>query len=186
MSDKLHRIGWLFLVILFTVTGLGVGLVGFWQYTHQPASDSQSNTSQAMKCSVDANIPETKALDGSKLKGTKLAGFTPASNVDLLKCIDVKVGTGAAVQSSSNLTANYTGAVAATGVIFESSLDTGQPFSMPLNKLIPGWQTGLLGMKAGGIRRLLIPSASAYGSQEAPGIPANSDLVFDISLISTQ
>ncbi len=186
MSDKLHRLGWLFLVVLFTVTGLGVGVVGFWQYTHQPSSNSKSDTSQAMKCSVDPNIPETKALDGSKLKGTKLAGFTPTSKVDLLKCIDVKVGTGAAVQSSSTLTANYTGAVAATGVIFESSLDSGQPFSTSLNQLIPGWQTGLLGMKAGGTRRLLIPSVSAYGAQPPPGIPANADLVFDISLISAQ
>jgi len=174
------------LVILFTVTGLGVGVIGFWQYTHQPDSNSQTGTSRAIKCSSDPNIPEIKPSDSSKLKGTKLSNFRPTSKVDLLKCIDIKVGTGAIVQSNSTLTANYTGAIAATGVIFESSLDSGQPFSIPLTKLIPGWQTGLLGMKVGGTRRLLIPSAAAYGSQAAPGIPANSNLVFDISLINVQ
>lgn len=185
MSSKLRRVGWVFLVVLFTVTGLGVGVIGFWQYTHQPAGDSKSATSQSIKCAQDSKIQEVSVKDG-KLKGTKLTGFTPTNKIDLLKCIDIKVGTGTAIQASSTLTANYTGAVAATGVIFESSLDSGQPFTTTLNQLIPGWQTGLLGMKAGGTRRLLIPSAAAYGAQPPPGIPVNADLVFDISLINVQ
>jgi FKBP-type peptidyl-prolyl cis-trans isomerase len=188
MRDKIRRIGWISLVILFVVTGLGVGVVGFWQYTHQPAQTGDNaqaaDTVQAMKCSQDPNIPEVSATSG-KLKGTKLPGFTP-TKTDLLKCIDVKVGSGASVGSRSTLTANYTGALAADGVIFESSLDSGQPFTSPLSQLIPGWQKGLLGMKTGGVRRLVIPAASAYGSTPPPGIPANADLVFDISLINTQ
>lgn len=189
MRDKIRRIGWISLVVLFVVTGLGVGVVGFWQYTHQPAQTDDSSqgadTAQAMKCSQDSSIPEVSAT-GGKLKDTKLPGFTAVSRLDLLKCVDIKVGSGAAVGSRSTLTANYTGALAASGVIFESSLDSGQPFTSPLSQLIPGWQKGLLGMKAGGVRRLLIPAASAYGSTPPPGLPANADLVFDISLINTQ
>ena len=182
MKDKLRRAGWLILVLLFAGTGLGIGLVGFWQYTHQ---ENQTNTSKSMQCSLDQSIPELTAAGGT-LKGTKLPHFTPTAKVDILKCIDIKVGSGNPVTATSTLTANYTGALESTGVIFESSLDSGQPFSIPLSQLIPGWQEGLLGMKPGGSRRLLIPSAAAYGPQAQPGIPANSNLVFNISLIAVQ
>jgi peptidylprolyl isomerase len=186
MKDKFRRIGWILLVVLFVVTGLGVGVVGFWQYTHQKDDSPQSQA--AMKCTTNTSIKEVQAVEGQKLEGTKMAGFTPVSKVDTLKCTDIKVGTGTAVQSTSTLVANYTGAVAATGTIFQSSLDSGQPFTSPLSNLIPGWQTGLLGMKAGGVRQLLIPAANAYGATppQGSGIPANADLVFEISLISVQ
>jgi FKBP-type peptidyl-prolyl cis-trans isomerase len=74
----------------------------------------------------------------------------------------------------------------ATGVIFQSSKDTGQTFTAPLSNLIKGWQEGIPGMKPGGTRRLIIPAAQAYGSQAQSGIPADSDLVFDIELVSAQ
>ena len=122
-----------------------------------------------------------------KLEGTKLAGFTPVKKTDLLQCTDLKVGTGALATATSKITANYTGAVASTGVIFQSSLDNaGQPFTTTLDKVIPGWADGIPGMKVGGERRLLIPSAYAYGPSAQPGIPANSDLVFDITLLAVQ
>ncbi|HSX32179.1 MAG TPA: FKBP-type peptidyl-prolyl cis-trans isomerase, partial [Candidatus Saccharimonadales bacterium] len=79
---------------------------------------------------------------------------------------------------------DYTGAVAATGVIFQSSLDSGQPVSFPLGNVIQGWQEGIPGMKVGGTRRLIIPAAKAYGASPPQGsnIPANADLVFDVTL----
>jgi FKBP-type peptidyl-prolyl cis-trans isomerase len=53
-----------------------------------------------------------------------------------------------------------------------------------LNQVIPGWTEGIPGMKVGGKRRLLIPAAQAYGANPPSGsnIPANADLVFDITL----
>lgn len=168
-KDVLRRAMWGFMALLFVITGVGVGIYYFWQATHQPKQD----TSEVQ--------PQT-----NQLKGTKLAGFTPVATVDTLQKTDQKVGTGAEVTASSNVTVNYTGALAATGIIFESSLDSGQPASFPLNGVIKGWQEGMLGMKAGGERRLLIPAAEAYGASGNGTIPPNSDLVFDIQLLAVK
>jgi FKBP-type peptidyl-prolyl cis-trans isomerase len=75
--------------------------------------------------------------------------------------------------------------VAATGIVFQSSLDGGQPIPFGLDQVIAGWTQGVPGMKVGGKRRLLIPAALAYGANppQGSGIPANADLVFDIELV---
>ena len=83
------------------------------------------------------------------------------------------------------VTAHYTGAVAATGIIFQSSLDSGQPIPFALDQVIKGWTDGVPGMKEGGKRRLIIPADQAYGATPPQGsnIPANAPLVFDIELV---
>jgi FKBP-type peptidyl-prolyl cis-trans isomerase len=157
--------------LLILVTAVASGILVIWQI-------NQDN--QAAKV-VEEMSQQSKE---GKLEGTKLADFTPVAKVDKLEIIDIKEGSGEPVKADSTVTAHYTGALASTGVIFQSSKDTGQPFSSPLSGLIQGWQEGIPGMKPGGVRRLMIPAAQAYGSQEKPGIPANSDLVFDIELVS--
>lgn len=119
-----------------------------------------------------------------KLEGTKLAGFDPIAKVDKLQKIDLTVGSGKEVKPGDTVKVNYTGALAADGTIFQSSLDSGQPISFSLSQVIKGWTDGIPGMKEGGKRRLVIPADQAYGPQERPGIPANSALVFDVELIS--
>lgn len=117
----------------------------------------------------------------------QLDNFTPVQNVDQLVIEDVKEGTGdAVVQPGATITAHYTGALAATGVVFQSSKDFGHPIQFGLNQVIKGWTDGVPGMKVGGIRRLLIPAEQAYGSRPpyGSGIPANAPLVFDIELVS--
>lgn len=119
------------------------------------------------------------------LEGTKLADFTPLAKVDSLQIIDLVAGPGEAVTPGATITAHYTGALCADGTIFQSSHDFGKPATFGLNQVIAGWTEGVPGMKVGGIRRLIIPSALAYGSaRAAANIPPNSDLVFDIELIS--
>lgn len=119
------------------------------------------------------------------LEGTKLAGFEPVANVPELVITDVVEGDGDEVQAGATVTAHYTGALCADGTIFQSSHDMGQPATFPLGHVIDGWQKGVPGMKVGGTRRLTIPAAQAYGSgSPSPSIPANSDLVFDIELVS--
>ena len=115
-----------------------------------------------------------------------------------LQYIDIKVGCGNAVKAGDNVTVNYSGWVAATGKLFDSSLQAGRtPFQVQAvgqpdvqaqqgGGVISGWNIGLQGMKPGGTRRLIIPSALAYGSTGAPqgGIPPNATLIFDVTLIS--
>lgn len=123
--------------------------------------------------------------DTTPLEGTKLANFEPRKNVEQLEIIDTIIGTGDEVQPSQTITAHYTGALVKDGTIFQSSKDFGQPATFGLEQVIEGWTKGVPGMKVGGVRRLIIPSAQAYGSvRAAANIPPNSDLVFDIELVS--
>ncbi|MBL8159746.1 FKBP-type peptidyl-prolyl cis-trans isomerase [Candidatus Saccharibacteria bacterium] len=124
-------------------------------------------------------------MNQDRLEGTKMAGFDPVETVTELHIIDVAEGNGQVVPSGAVITAHYTGALAKDGTIFQSSHDMGRPITFPLSGVIGGWQQGVPGMKVGGTRRLVIPAPLAYGSQSpAPNIPANSDLVFDIELVS--
>lgn len=123
--------------------------------------------------------------DSQKLEGTKLLNFIPIDSVNELQIIDTAVGTGDEVQPGATITAHYTGALCKDGTIFQSSHDFGDPVTFPLDRVIAGWTAGVPGMKVGGTRRLVIPSAKAYGSvRAAANIPPNSDLVFDIELIA--
>lgn len=126
----------------------------------------------------------------NKLKGTPLENFTPLgkkNKVETLEIIDLIDGDGAVVPEDATITAHYTGALCADGTIFESSLDSGNPATFGLWQVIEGWTKGVPGMKVGGTRRLIIPAAMAYGQRRASAqIGPNSDLVFDIELISVQ
>ena len=123
--------------------------------------------------------------NSTPLEGTKLANFVPIATVPELQIIDVMEGTGDTVPENATITAHYTGALCKDGTIFQSSHDFGKPVTFGLNQVIAGWTKGVPGMKVGGVRRLIIPSAMAYGSvRAAANIPPNSDLVFDIELVS--
>lgn len=139
---------------------------------------------QVVTTKHDQNSSQTSTTSKT-LAGTQLAGFTPVSSVDKLQITDTKVGTGAAAKAGDTVTVNYTGAVASTGIIFQSTQDTGQPVPLSLSNVIKGWQDGIPGMKVGGTRRLLIPADQAYGANppQGSGIPANAPLVFDIELV---
>lgn len=119
-------------------------------------------------------------------EGTKLHDFEPRSDaVKELEIIDIELGTGEEVRPGATITAHYTGALVKNGIIFQSSFDTGNAITFGLNQVIAGWTEGVLGMKVGGTRRLVIPAEMAYGSHSpAKNIPAHSDLVFDIDLVA--
>ena len=120
----------------------------------------------------------------TKYEGTKLTNFEPIDTVDELLVEDIEMGTGTEVQPGDTITAHYTGALCKNGIIFQSSHDFGNAATFGLDQVISGWTKGVPGMKVGGMRRLTIPSAMAYGSaRAASNIPPNSDLVFDIELV---
>ena len=171
-----HRVTAIVGALLFLVTSVGFSIMVIWQMhkDSQTGKVAEANTSKS----------STNNKEG-KLEGTKLSGFTPVAKIEGLQKIDQKEGNGTEVKTGDTVTAHYTGAVAATGVIFQSSHDTGQPATFPLGQVIPGWQEGVPGMKVGGTRRLLIPADKAYGATPPQGsnIPANADLVFDIELV---
>lgn len=180
MKEFLRRGGWVFLALLFVVTALGVGVYAFVSGTHPAGSNDY------ISCGKQSVGKQKPGKDG-KYAGATLVDFTPVNHVSYVKCEDLKVGTGAVATPSSTVTATYTGALADSGLIFQSSLDTGQPFTAQLNGgVIPGWQAAIPGMKVGGTRRILIPAQYAYGAQSVGGIPPNSDLVFDVTLLGVK
>jgi peptidylprolyl isomerase len=107
--------------------------------------------------------------------------------------IDVAAGTGTLVAATGNtLTVHYSGylyddsVTDKRGLRFDTSRTTGVPLSVKLgtNAVIQGWEQGLLGMKVGGKRTLIIPADLAYGSTAKTNIPANSPLIFDVEVTS--
>lgn len=160
---------------LFIISAIAFpAAVIFAMVQENKANDTSTSTNQ-----------EAKQVDPKdQLQGKPLAGFTPVASITELQKEDTKAGTGTEVKAGDTVTADYTGAVAATGIVFQSSKDSGQPVSFPLNQVIAGWSQGVPGMKEGGTRRLLIPAALAYGANppSGSGIPANADLVFDVTV----
>jgi FKBP-type peptidyl-prolyl cis-trans isomerase len=122
--------------------------------------------------------PNPKAIpvpDGPVLKRQELEGG--------LIVEDLKIGDGYEVKPGGAVVAFYHGTLKADGKEFDSAFSRGEPVAFPLSGVIPGWQKGVPGMKVGGVRRLTIPAAMAYGASARPNIPANSDLVFVIQLV---
>jgi FKBP-type peptidyl-prolyl cis-trans isomerase FkpA len=95
---------------------------------------------------------------------------------------DLLVGDGEEAEATDEVTVHYTGWLD-TGQVFDSSVD-GDPISLPLSGVIPGWREGVTGMKVGGKRKLVIPPDLAYGQKGVPGvIPQYATLIFDVELL---
>ncbi len=111
--------------------------------------------------------------------------------VDTLIIDDLTVGEGDAIVEAQTAVVHYEGwlydedAADHKGAKFDSSRDRNEPFSFLLGagQVIRGWDEGIEGMKAGGLRRLTIPPDMAYGSQGRGQIPGDATLVFDVELL---
>lgn len=114
------------------------------------------------------------------------------NEVSDLKSNDIVIGTGAQAVIGSTVTVHYTGWLYKDnrrGTKFDSSLDSGQPFTFQLGAgtVIEGWDKGVEGMRVGGKRELLIPPHLGYGDAGAPPvIPPNAVLNFEIQLLDVR
>ena len=105
-----------------------------------------------------------------------------------LESTDELVGTGAEAKPGSSVKVHYAGTLM-SGKKFDSSRDRGDPFEFTIGtgSVIKGWDQGVVGMKVGGKRKLVIPYDLAYGEDgKPPTIPAKAALKFDIELISVK
>lgn len=100
---------------------------------------------------------------------------------------DLTVGTGTQAQIGNTVSVHYKGTLL-NGTMFDSSYGRGAPFSFTLgqNTVIQGWEQGVLGMKVGGKRKLVIPPDLAYGPRAIGLIPVNSTLVFEVELLDVK
>ena len=100
-----------------------------------------------------------------------------------VRVVDLELGRGPTVQPRAPVRVRYVGKLASTGAVFDRT--KGKPFSFRLGRgeVIKGWDLGVLGMRSGGTRRITCPPAAGYGSQGTPGIPPNSTLVFEVTVV---
>jgi FKBP-type peptidyl-prolyl cis-trans isomerase len=116
--------------------------------------------------------------------GVNLAASTKTASGMYIR--DVTVGTGETFVVGDSATVNYEGAFA-NGVVFDSSLiPSRSPFTFKLGAgaVIPGWDEGVVGMKIGGVRQLVIPPSLGYGPNDFGPIPGNSVLVFTVQAVA--
>lgn len=104
-----------------------------------------------------------------------------------VKTVDVIQGQGAIAAVGDTVTVNYVGTLV-SGKVFDSSIDRKQPYTFPLGvgQVIRGWDEGVVGMRVGGKRTLIIAPDFGYGGQAVGPIPANSTLIFEVELLDVK
>jgi peptidylprolyl isomerase len=145
-------------------------------------------------CSQGDSSTPTASSTGTTASGTTASGTSspttgPSANsrttASGLIITDLKEGSGTAAVTGDTVEVNYTGTFK-DGKKFDSSYDHNQTFSFGLGQrqVIAGWDEGVVGMKPGGKRQLIIPPSLGYGANDNGPIPGNSTLYFDIELVS--
>jgi FKBP-type peptidyl-prolyl cis-trans isomerase FkpA len=149
----------------------------------------------ALLASMVAGAPAAGAQGSAPSPTSSPLSSKLSATVTELQKIDVKQGTGAEAQTGKPVLVHYTGwlydpsAPQGKGKKFDSSRDRGVPFGFFLGagKVIQGWDQGVVGMKVGGQRTLIIPPSLGYGERGAGGvIPPNATLIFDVELIEVK
>ena len=178
------------LIALLSVAALGIGACG------------DDGGDAALEPAIPANVPtETTTTETTETTGKpfKLASIKVSKDTSKKPTItkpsgdpptklvtkDIVVGKGAAAKNGDELQMHYLGALF-DGEQFEASWDSNQPFPLTLGEggVIPGWDQGIVGMKEGGRRLLVIPPDLAYGETgSGQNIPPNSTLIFVVDVV---
>jgi len=192
MDRKAYRRRQVIVVAVSAVAVIGVAVL------FVALSDNSPSTTTATATTTTA-APATSTTQGATSAAGKpcvpLSGVVPAGaptpNIPLgppptsLVITDITEGSGSPVVATDTVTVNYIGVSCSTGQIFDSSWRGGQPATFGLNQVIPGWTQGLVGMKPGGSRQLVIPPDLGYGAQgQGAKIGPNETLIFVVDLIS--
>lgn len=129
----------------------------------------------------------TEGDQQTALRSAIIDSTNPNGTVQKLIIDDVIIGTGAAAVVGNRVTVHYVGTLP-NGQEFDNSRKRGETFSFILgdNKVIAGWEEGVLGMQVGGKRILVIPAEKGYGDAGFGPIPGGATLVFAIELLGIE
>jgi peptidylprolyl isomerase len=144
-----------------------------------------TETTTATTTETTTTKKATASYDISKDRSTKPTIPKPTGDPPTALVVqDIVKGKGRGARAGDTVTVDYVGVSYSTGQQFDASWDSGQPFSFPLGagRVIPGWDQGVVDMKKGGRRLLVIPPELAYGTAGNQGIAPNETLVFVIDL----
>lgn len=144
-----------------------------------PGGDTTADTQSTKQACVASGSEESLPAPDA---------YQATEPVTELQSTDLTKGSGAAAKAGDCLVMKYYGMLAADGSMFEEDFTSSEAFAFTLGQgqVIEGWDQGLVGMKAGGMRRLVIPASLAYKDQANGKIPANADLVFVVKLVRIQ
>jgi peptidylprolyl isomerase len=173
------------LIILSLVLALSGGLVACGEDDESSGSGADSAETTPEPTAVAADV---EGLVQGISKKTDAKPEVPAPQGDPppeLVVRDVVAGKGPGAQPGDTLTMQYVGISWSTGQQFDASWDAGQPFPFQLGAqmVIPGWDEGMVGMKKGGRRVLIIPPDMGYGPSGSGPIGPNETLVFVVDLV---
>ncbi len=130
--------------------------------------------------SAQAAPPKTKKMAPKMAKKMAPKVVTKPSG---LKIQDLRVGKGALAKAGQSVSVNYRGTLQ-NGKMFDQSYGRGPfDFNLGAGQVIPGWDEGVAGMRVGGKRKLIIPSALAYGPGGQGPIPPSATLIFTVELL---
>jgi FKBP-type peptidyl-prolyl cis-trans isomerase len=135
------------------------------------------------------NAPDKEVLNQEVINPNQEVSenMNEESNIDMNSAPQMTIlreGAGeAASKAGDTLGVVYVGSFE-DGQVFDSNVSSGQNFEFTLGagQVISGWEIGLMGMKVGEVRRLVLPPAFAYGENAVGPIPANSTLIFEVEL----
>jgi len=148
---------------------------------NENSADNSLVTAGETKTTAAATTPTSGELSKEPTV-TPPSGPAPTK----LETKELIVGTGPEAKAGDSVTVNYVGVLYKDGKKFNASWETGKPFTFTLGKgeVIKGWDQGIVGMKVGGRRELIIPASLAYGAAgRPPTIPKNEALVFVVDLL---
>jgi hypothetical protein len=174
------------LAVIGAIIGLAVGLSGGGSKA-KPAAEVTPSTSASPTPPPAAPAKCAKISPNPPHKGAPTVPDVTGKAPTKLVIKDVKTGTGPAAKKGADVSVTYIGISCSTGKVFDASyLHGDQPFDVkPLGQaaVITGWNQGLLGVKAGGQRELIIPASLGYGAQGSPpSIAPNETLIFLIDV----
>ena len=181
-----------FIVLLLAAAGVQAQQEGAQDPSKPPIQPPPEAQQQATPPAAPTAVPPADTQPATPVP--QAAPEAPAPQVEI---IDRVVGKGAEASVGNKVKVNYTGwfhtplAPKQRGRKFDSSLDAGRTpieFQLGAGRVIKGWEQGVAGMKVGGKRTLIIPSALAYGKRGAGSgkIPPDSDLIFDVELLDVK
>lgn len=148
--------------------------------------DSSSDSTTTDSAGAAGSAPLETSGDASTRGKPKVVLPRGAAPTQLEK-VDLIEGTGAEAKTGDEVTVQYVGVGMESGKEFDASWDRNEPFTFPLGagEVIPGWDQGIVGMKVGGQRELIIPAELAYGEEgRPPTIGPNEPLVFVVDLVA--
>jgi peptidylprolyl isomerase len=167
--------------LLIVLVVVGIGITGIFLLSNQKSQTPDLNVNpnsilQPTSAIISTPVPQVTGEQNMDNVITKENG---------LKIQDITVGNGAEVKSGDKVTVNYLGTLE-NGTKFDSSYDRGTPFTTQIGvgQVIQGWDEGIVGMKVGGKRKLIIPASLGYGDQQAGDIPPGSTLIFEVELLN--